>query len=55
VDDLTLQGVGWVGVRNNPVEGEELYAATFMAPKMAFFTRLLPMAETVVKTARVKG
>jgi len=55
VDDLTLKGVGWVGVRNSPVEGEELYAATFMAPKMGFFPRLLPMAEAVVTTARVKG
>jgi hypothetical protein len=55
VDDLVLRGVGWVGVRNSPVEGEELYAATFMAPQAGFFPRLLPMAEAVVKTARVKG
>jgi hypothetical protein len=55
IDDLTLQGVGWIAVRNNPVEGEELYAATFMAPQLAFFPRLLPMAEAVVKTARIKG
>jgi hypothetical protein len=54
-DDLTMQGVGWVAVRANPTEGEELYAATFVAPKAAFFTRLLPMAEAVVKTARIKG
>ena len=55
VDDLTLKGVGWVAVRTSPETGEELYAATFMAPKLAFFPRLLPMAEAVVKTARIKG
>ena len=55
VDDLTLKGVGWVAVRSAPETGEELYAATFMAPKLAFFPRLLPMAEAVVKTARIKG
>lgn len=54
-DDLTLQGVGWVAVRQDPVHGEELYAATFVAPKLAFYPRLLPMAEAVVKTARIKG
>lgn len=54
-DDLAMQGVGWVAVRPDPVYGEELYAATFVAPKLAFFPRLLPMAEEVVKTARIKG
>ena len=54
-DDLTLQGVGWAAVRAKPQEGEELYAATFMAPRLGFFARLLPMAEAVVRTARVKG
>lgn len=54
-DDLGMQGVGWVAVRPDPVYGEELYAATFVAPRLSFFPRLLPMAEEVVKTARVKA
>lgn len=54
-DDVAMQGVGWVAVRPDPAFGEELYAATFVAPKLAFYPRLLPMAEQVVKTARIKG
>lgn len=54
-DDLDMQGVGWVAVRPDPVFGEELYAATFVAPRLSFYKRLLPMAEAVVKTARVKA
>ena len=54
-DDLNMQGVGWVSVRPDPAVGEELYAATFVAPKLAFYERLLPMAESVVKTARVRA
>jgi hypothetical protein len=54
-DDLTMQGVGWLSVRPSPTHGEELYAATFVAPRLGFFDRLLPMAEEVVKSARVKG
>jgi hypothetical protein len=54
-DDLDMQGVGWVAVRSDPTWGEELYAATFVAPKLSFYQRLLPMAEAVVKTARIKG
>ena len=54
-DDLTMQGVGWIAVRPDPVWGEELYAATFVAPRLSFYQRLLPMAEAVVKTARIKG
>jgi hypothetical protein len=53
-DDLDMQGVGWVAVRPDPDYGEELYAATFVAPKLSFYKRLLPMAEEVVKTARIK-
>jgi hypothetical protein len=49
-DDLTLNGVGWVAVHKN-----ELFAATFVAPRLTFFQKLLPMAEAVVKTARVRG
>lgn len=54
-DDLVLRGVGWVMVRPDPVWGEELYAATFVAPQLAFFGRLLPKAEAVVNTARIRG
>ena len=43
--------LGWP----DPVYGEELYAATFVAPRLSFYQRLLPMAEAVVKTARIKG
>ena len=53
-DDLTMQGVGWLAVRPDATHGEELYAATFVAPKLSFFQRLLPMAEAVVKSARVR-
>jgi hypothetical protein len=49
-DDLTLKGVGWVAEHN-----KELYAATFAAPRLTFFPKLLPMAEAVVATARIKG
>lgn len=54
-DDLSMRGVGWIAVKPSAAYGEELYAATFVAPKAAFFQRLLPMAEAVVKTARIKG
>jgi len=54
-DDLDLRGVGWVAVRPDPVWGEELYAASFVAPRLSFYERLLPMAEAVVKTARVRA
>ena len=53
-DDLDMLGVGWIAVRPDPLWGEELYAATFVAPKLSFFHRLLPMAEAVVKTARIQ-
>jgi hypothetical protein len=53
-DDLAMRGVGWVAVRPDPVYGEELYAATFVAPRLAFYARLLPRAEEVVRTARIK-
>jgi hypothetical protein len=54
-DDLDMRGVGWVAVKADPVWGEELYAATFVAPKLSFYQRLLPMAEGVVKTARIRN
>ena len=49
-DDLVLLGVGWAAEHRG-----ELYAATFAAPKLAFYPRLLPMAEAVVRSARIKG
>lgn len=49
-DDLVLRGVGWAAEHRG-----ELYAATFAAPKLAFYPRLLPMAEAVVRSARIKG
>ena len=54
-DDLDLRGVAWVAVRPDPYWGEELYAASFVAPKLSFYERLLPMAEEVVKSARVRN
>ncbi len=47
--DLVLRGVGWAAVRNG-----ELFAATYHAPGLAFFPRLMPRAEAVVKTAMIK-
>lgn len=49
-DDVVLKGVGWAAEHDG-----KLFAATFAAPRLAFFDRLLPMAEAVVKTARIKG
>jgi hypothetical protein len=49
-DDLTLKGVGWAAEHDR-----ELYAATFAAPRLTFFAKLLPMAEAVVKTAHIRG
>jgi hypothetical protein len=49
-DDVQLRGMGWIMVRNN-----ELYAASFTAPRLGFFANLLPKAEAIVATARVKS
>jgi len=49
-DDLVLQAVGWAAEHRG-----ELYAATFAAPELTFYPRLLPMAEAVVRSARIKG
>lgn len=49
-DDLQMRGVGWVAEKD-----AKLYAATFVAPQLHFFGRILPMAEAVVNTARIKG
>jgi hypothetical protein len=47
--DLQVRGMGWAAVRNN-----ELYAATYHAPELAFFKRLAPKAEAVLKTAAIQ-
>ncbi|MEJ8838915.1 hypothetical protein [Ramlibacter sp. AN1133] len=47
--DLQVRGLGWAAERNG-----ELYAATYHAPDLAFFKRLAPKAEAVVKTAMFK-
>ena len=49
-DDLHMQGVGWFAVHKG-----ELFAATYLAPRLSFFPRLLPKAEAVVRTAAIKG
>lgn len=54
-DDLPMRGVAWVAVRRSQAAGEELYAAAFVAPQLSFYERLLPLAEGVVKTARIRG
>ena len=47
--DLLMRGTGWAAVRNN-----ELFAATYHAPDLAFYRRLMPKAEAVVKTATIR-
>ena len=49
-DNVQLNGVGWVAVRNG-----ELFAATFVAPRLSFFARLAPKAKGVIQSARIKG
>jgi hypothetical protein len=49
-DGVQMQGSGWVAVRKN-----ELFAATFTAPRLAFYPKLVSRAEGVVRTAQIKG
>jgi hypothetical protein len=49
-DDVQLRGVAWIVVRN-----DQLYAASFVAPKLSFFPRLLPKAHNVINTALITG
>lgn len=49
-DGLPLLGEGWAAVRNG-----ELYAATFVAPRLSFYARLRPQAEAVVRSARIRN
>jgi len=50
LDGVQLSGVGWAAVRKN-----ELYAASFVAPRLAFFPRLAPKVERVVQSALIQG
>lgn len=49
-DDVKLTGSVWATVRDG-----QLYAITFVAPALAFYPRLAPMAEQVASAARFKG
>jgi hypothetical protein len=49
-NELVHKGTGWAAVRGN-----QLYAATFTAPELGFYKRLLPRAEGVVATAKIKA
>lgn len=49
-DGVHLHGMGWIAVRK-----EELFAATFMAPRLSFYARNLPKAQAVVATAVIKS
>lgn len=49
-DGVTLSCMGWVAVHNG-----QLYAATFFAPRLGFYSRLAPRAEAVVRSASIKG
>lgn len=48
-DDLTLLGDGWAAVH-----GGELFAATFIAPRLSFHARLRPRAEAVIASAQIR-
>jgi hypothetical protein len=50
VDEVTLQGVGWLTVKDGA-----LYAITFTAPKLAFYPRHVRLAEALARSARIKG
>lgn len=49
-DGVEMKGLGWAAVRKG-----ELYAASFVAPKKFFFTRLAPKAASIIRTARIQG
>jgi len=49
-DDVRLQGMGWLAVRNG-----ELFAMTYTAPRLAFFARHLPAVQAIVQSARIKA
>jgi hypothetical protein len=49
-DDLRLAGVGWAAVRD-----DQLYAMTFVAPRLDFFGRHAAQVERIAKSAKAKG
>ena len=49
-DDLRLSAVGWAAVR-----GEQLYAMTFVAPRLEFFARHEAQVERIARSARAKS
>jgi hypothetical protein len=49
-DGVILLGLGWAGVLKN-----ELYAATFTAPRLHFYDKLSPKAEALFKSLKIKG
>jgi len=50
VDEVKLSGVAWVAVRDG-----QLYAMTYTAPRLGFFTRHSVQVEQIAKSARVKA
>jgi hypothetical protein len=49
-DEVRLTGVGWGVVRNG-----ELFVITYTAPRLAFFSRHAAAADSIARSARVKG
>lgn len=49
-DDVQLSGLAWASVHK-----DDLFAASFVAPRLHFFNRLAPLARDVVATASVKN
>lgn len=49
-DDVHLEGQAWLAV-----EQDRLYVIAFTAPRLGFYPRLLPKAQRVATSARVRG
>jgi hypothetical protein len=49
-DEVRLSGVGWGAVRNG-----ELYAITYTAPRLSFFSRHVASVEAIAKSARIRN
>jgi hypothetical protein len=48
-DDVPMSAVGWVAVR-----GDELFAITYVAPRLGFFPRGRPGVEAIAASARLR-
>jgi hypothetical protein len=48
-DDVQMSAVGWVAVR-----GDELFAITYVAPRLGFFSRARPGVEAIAASARLR-